>query len=195
MLPFWLNLFTQLWTSSICMPRNIHRHGDTLMASETNTGTWKTQKEPFGGPFWQSSLEWIRKNQPIKLHSAIPTRPLTMTFHASELGSQNKVTELCSYCRHSWNYLCKFQRGCEPVNTNCEWWRELQQPGGEKARGLAWLDIKEKILHWFFSPHMILRQWYKEHLKACIVFCASVLHFFHVMFVSMSCTLPQKGKE
>lgn len=43
-----------------------------------------------------------------------------MTLRASELGSRNKVTELCSYCRHSWNYLCKFQRGCEPVNTNCE---------------------------------------------------------------------------
>ena len=38
--------------------------------------------------------------------------PLSLSLkavHASEPGSQNRVTELCSYCRHSWNYLCKFR--------------------------------------------------------------------------------------
>lgn len=43
-----------------------------------------------------------------------------MAVHASEPGSQNEVTETCSYCRHSWNYLCKFQSESEPVNANGE---------------------------------------------------------------------------
>lgn len=69
-----------------------------------------------------------------------------MPVHASEPGTQNKVTELCSYCRHSWNYLCKFSSESEPVNTNGEWWRELQQPGGGDAggSGWVWIDIKER---------------------------------------------------
>lgn len=43
-----------------------------------------------------------------------------MTVHASEPDSQNKFTEQCGYCRLdcSWNYLCKFKRKSEPVNTN-----------------------------------------------------------------------------
>lgn len=102
------------WMASIC--KHIHNsHINTCTWTEYSYSLRSKHKEmkDTGNALWglicQDSVQWIRRNWPISLHTAIP-----MTVHASKPGSQNKVSELCSYCRHSWNYLCKFQSKTEP---------------------------------------------------------------------------------
>lgn len=65
-------------------------------SDSTNTGMWETQKEPFGGLFWRGSLEWIggvgEKKKSAHQVAFCNTHKASalMTFHASELGSENK---------------------------------------------------------------------------------------------------------
>ena len=122
---------------------------NTLTASEANTGTWKTQRGPYGGSLWQGSVQWIRKNWPISSHTAIPIRPLSLS-HSRPFMPLNlalKIESLSCAVIVDIVGIIYANFGCEsePANANGEWWRELQQPGGGDAGGALWLDVIEKI--------------------------------------------------
>lgn len=113
------SLSSQQWASPICGHTQEHKHTQALWIL-----TWP-QKQTEGHERRRRSLLGLAESSgsgeigPSSRTLQYPQGPSLMTFHASEPGSQNEVTELCSYCRPSWNYLCKCES--EPVNTNGDW--------------------------------------------------------------------------